>query len=104
MAEGVSVMAEKINRGNVQPGSVGHNLEPGMNHEQQRKDAAGYSTDLDMLTGGILCDAMMGGGPEVGNAYDKDPLGENRHMVTFTDEVMPEGGMGMGGGSDSNDR
>ena len=87
---------QKINRGNESYGG-GHNLTPGMDHEQQRKDAAGYSTSVDMVTGGMLCDAMAGGGPEVGNPRDRDPMGEEYNPLTWDSTMgMPTGSIGGG--------
>jgi hypothetical protein len=93
-------MAEKvqpIHRGNYPYGHVGHNLTPGMDHEMQREDAVGYSTDMEMLTGGVLADAMACGGPEVGNPRDRDPMGEEYNPLTWDASMgMPTGSIGGG--------
>ena len=76
------------------------NHTPGMDHEQQRRDAAGYSTSEEMVTGGILCNALDNGGMEVGNPRDLDPMSEEYHPLTYGDSIMPApasgGGMGDG--------
>ena len=60
-----------------------HNLTPGMDDAQAREDATGYTTTVEMLTGGVSEQWDVGGGPVVGLAYDQDELGEDREMVTW---------------------
>ena len=58
--------------------------EPGMDPEQAQSDRYGYKTSVDMVTGkGRLAALGEGAGPEVGNAYDEDPLGEEFANVTY---------------------
>jgi len=60
------------------------NLNPGMNQTQEEKDRAGFRIDVEMTTGGksIPCDELPAG-PEVGNPYDSDELGEEYGAVTY---------------------
>lgn len=61
-----------------------YNWEPGMNDDLAYADRAGYQTSVEMLTTGRPEDWSMFGGPEVGNQYDLDPMGEERSMTTFS--------------------
>lgn len=90
---------ERIYKGqNTYDRPVNHT--PGMDHEQQRRDAAGWSTGIEMVTGGVLCDAMHNGGMEVGNPRDLDPMSEEYNPLTYGDSIIPApatgGGMGDG--------
>lgn len=71
-------------------------LEPGMNDEQAQADRHGWRTTVGMVTGqGELEGALECGGPEVGNPYDVDPLGEDYKPVTYpTNIAMPPGKIG----------
>ena len=58
--------------------------EPAMDPEQAQADRHGYMTTVEMVTGkGRLAMLGDGAGPEVGNAYDEDPLGEEFANITF---------------------
>ena len=60
------------------------NVEPGMDDPQAAEDRRGWKTTVDMVTGkGLVAAANDGGGPEVGNQYDTDPMGEEYADVTF---------------------
>lgn len=61
------------------------NLEPGMDAPQLDKDRAGYRTTTTMVTGGEEEDVGECAGPEVGNPYSNDPMGEDREMITWTE-------------------
>ena len=58
-------------------------MTPGMDEGQAQKDRGGFRTEVEYLTGGTSYDADEGGGPEVGNPYDVDPMGEEYHGVTY---------------------
>lgn len=60
-----------------------YNLEPGMNDDLAYEDRAGFCTSIEMLTTGSPQDWNDFSGPEVGNPYDMDPMGEERTMMTF---------------------
>lgn len=61
---------------------------PGMDDPQAQSDRMGWTIPSGMPTGNSdRMDAMMGGGPVVGNQYDTDPLGEEYGAVTY-----PSGG------------
>lgn len=73
-----------------------YNWEPGMNDDLAYADRAGWQTSVAMLTGGCSEEYDLFGGPEVGNQYDLDPMGEERGMTTFsrdTPEAMDHIGM-----------
>ena len=53
--------------------------EPGMDEAQAQKDRQGFTTTVEMITGGMKKMVGDGTGPEVGNQYDTDPLGEERN-------------------------
>ncbi len=73
-----------------------YNWEPGMNDDVMLSDRAGYTTSVEMLTGGAPHEWDMFGGPEVGNQYDLDPMGEERGMTTFSmDDPKANGHIGM---------
>jgi len=73
-----------------------YNWSPGMNDELQYSDRAGYTTSMEMLTGGVPEDWDMFSGPEVGNQYDLDPMSEERSMTTFSQtDPMAKGMIGM---------
>jgi len=57
---------------------MGKTREPGMDESQAQMDREGFTTSVEMITGGVK--KMVGdmSGPEVGNQYDLDPLGEER--------------------------
>lgn len=72
------------------------NLNPGMNDEQAQRDRNGWETTADIVRGVPqmmhFCDQS---GPEVGNPYDTDPMGEEYGAVTFgTEEAGPAPGPG----------
>jgi len=70
-------------------------LTPGMNPGQMESDRKkGWHTTPNMLTEGEHHDLFDGGGPEVGNPYDIDPMGEEYHDVTFVGgkSSTPSGG------------
>jgi hypothetical protein len=52
--------------------------EPGMDEAQAQMDRQGFRTSVEMITGGVRKMVGEGTGPEVGNQYDVDPLGEER--------------------------
>lgn len=52
--------------------------EPGMDEGQAQKDRGGFRTTVENLTGGTTGMVGDGAGPEVGNPYSNDPLGEER--------------------------
>ncbi len=84
---------------------VHYDWEPGMNDDVMMSDRAGFTTSVEMLTTGRPEDWGVFGGPEVGNQYDLDPMGEERGMTTFSRENPQAKGMiGMmateGGGMD----
>lgn len=59
----------------------------GMNDDLAYADRAGWQTSVAMLTGGQPMDWDDLGALEVGNQYDLDPMGEDRGMTTFSDDV-----------------
>jgi len=72
-----------------------YNLEPGMNDELAYSDRAGWTTSVEMLTGGATMNWDELGGPEVGNQYDLDVMGEDRSMTTFSSGIpMAKGRIG----------
>ena len=74
------------------------NLEPGMDDPQAEADRKGWQTTVNMLTGaGERKDFTAGAGPEVGNNYDADPLGEEYGAVTYN----TADGAGTSGGGPS---
>lgn len=57
---------------------------PAMDDPQAQSDRMGWTIPPGMPTGNSdRMDAMMGGGPEVGNNFDEDPLGEEFKNVTY---------------------
>lgn len=57
---------------------------PAMNEGQAQSDRVNWKIPAGMTTGNSdIVDALAGGGPEVGNNYDGDPLGENYGGVTY---------------------
>ena len=72
-----------------------NNIEPGMDDPQAAVDRRGYVIGVDMVTGkGMVAAANDGGGPEVGNAYDSDPMGEEYSPVTYPSTSPDWGGTG----------
>jgi hypothetical protein len=66
--------------------------EPGMDDAQAQEDRHGWKTSVDMVTGkGRLAYFCDGAGPEVGNQYDPDPMGEEYNAVTYGGEPGPHG-------------
>ena len=58
--------------------------EPGMDDPQAAADRRGFKTTMEMVTGAGMVVAMNDmGGPEVGNQYDVDPMGEDYSAVTY---------------------
>jgi hypothetical protein len=66
----------------------------GMNDDVAYNDRSGYTTSVEMVTGGQAADWYCFGGLEVGNQYDLDPMGEERQKTTF--EESDEGPEAMG--------
>lgn len=67
------------------------NNQPGMNDAQKVADSKTYGTTWDMNGGGGSFKALGDmSGPQVGNPYDGDAMGENRSMITYP------GGSGKG--------
>ena len=58
-------------------------MTPGMDENQAQQDRGGFRTKIEYLTGGVSYNWDDGGGPEVGNPYDGDPMGENYQAVTY---------------------
>ena len=85
----------------------GYNWEIGMNDDLAYSDRAGWTTSVEMLTTGSPRDWDMFGGLEVGNNYDLDPMGEERHLATFSPSDPKAMGMigkaGMEGGAGMQD-
>ena len=70
--------------------------EPGMDDQQAALDRKGYTTTVDMVTGKGMVVAMNDmGGPEVGNPYCEDPMGEEYNAVTFVRNEPDWGGAPM---------
>lgn len=60
------------------------NQNPGMDEAQAQKDRGGFHIESEMTTGGkSISHDELPHGPEVGNPYDGDPLGEEYEAVTF---------------------
>lgn len=60
-------------------------MEPGMDDPQAQTDRSGWTIGAGMPTGNSdRVSVMAGGGPEVGNNYDEDPLGEEYKKVTYS--------------------
>jgi len=69
--------------------------EPGMDDPQAAADRRGFKTTVQMVTGAGDVVAMNdGGGPEVGNQYDADPMGEEYTAITFPSSEPDWGGAG----------
>lgn len=64
-----------------------YNWEIGMNDDVAYSDRAGWTTSVEMLTGGRPENWEAFGGLEVGNQYDLDPMGEQRTMSTFSNDA-----------------
>ena len=62
------------------------NLTPGMDKAQIDADRKGFRTTVQNVTGGETMDLGDDSGPEVGNAYGNDPMGEERSNITFVTE------------------
>ena len=74
-------------------------FEPGMDDDQAQEDRKGWKIPSGMPTGDNEVRAYSdGGGPEVGNPYDLDPMGEEYHPVTYADSSEAKGQMGSGRG------
>ncbi len=75
----------------------GYNWEPGMNDDLAYSDRAGWTTSLEMLTGGAAMDWGMFGSLEVApSQYEMDVMGEERGMGTFSaSEPAAKGKIGM---------
>lgn len=58
----------------------------GMDEEQMKKDRSGYTTTVQMVTGGQFEAALTDIGAEVGNPYDCDELGEEYEGITYTNQ------------------
>lgn len=69
----------------------------GMNDDLAYSDRAGWTTSMEMLTGGVAHDWTDFGSLEVGNQYDLDAMGEERSMTTFAegDGPMAKSHIGM---------
>jgi hypothetical protein len=65
---------------------MARNLEPGMDDPQAQADRKGWQTTVASLTGAGEANLSYEdrAGPEVGNNYDIDPLGEEYSPVTYT--------------------
>ena len=57
--------------------------DPNGHQAQAQADRKGWKTTTTMVTGGEQQDALALAGPEVGNPYDEDEMGENRGRVTY---------------------
>jgi len=72
--------------------------EPGMDDAQAAADRKGFRTTTEMVTGAGMVVAMNDmGGPEVGNQYDADPMGEDYSAVTYPTSEPDWGGSGSVG-------
>ena len=59
-------------------------LEPGMDDAQAQADRRGWAIPVTMPTGQNEIAAVgANAGPEVGNQYDVDPMGEEYSAVTY---------------------
>lgn len=58
---------------------------PGMDDSQAQSDRVGWTrTQASVLGPGEPRDYQAMAGPEVGNQYDRDPMGEEYEAVTYT--------------------
>lgn len=63
---------------------MAHNQNPGEDEAQAQKDRGGFRIDAEHTTGGkSLGVDELPCGPEVGNPYDGDELGEEYKGVTY---------------------
>lgn len=60
----------------------------GMDEEAMKKDRSGFSTTVQMVTGGQFEDALIDIGAEVGNPYDCDELGEEYEGITYSNQSV----------------
>lgn len=79
--------------------------EPGMDDPQAEKDRAGWEIDSGFPVGknrsAHFCD---GAGPEVGNPYDYDGLGEEYSAVTYGKEPDYPAGTAKGGSATASEQ
>lgn len=67
--------------------------EPGMDDAQAAADRRGFRTTMEMVTGaGNVVATNDMGGPEVGNQYDADPMGEDYSAITYPSSEPDWGG------------
>lgn len=60
------------------------NNQPGMNDAQKVADSKTFGTTFEMQAGGgVFKELGAMSGPQVGNPYDGDAMGENRSMITY---------------------
>lgn len=70
--------------------------EPGMDDPQAAMDRRGFVITDEMVTGKGRVVAMNdGGGPEVGNPYDCDPMGEEYEPLAYPASEPDWGGASM---------
>jgi hypothetical protein len=75
---------------------VKYNWGYGMNDDVAYNDRSGFTTSVEMVTGGVAEDFAVFGSLEVGNQYDLDPMGEERSKTTFSEgDPMAMGMVGM---------
>lgn len=55
----------------------------GMNDAQAKKDSGGFSSTVKATLEGEVNMVGDGAGPEVGNNYDADPMGETKSNLTY---------------------
>ena len=60
-----------------------YNEQPGNDYEQRNKDSVRWEVEPDMLLKGVLRPLGYCSGPQVGNPYDADALGEQREFMTY---------------------
>lgn len=57
--------------------------QPGMDNAQRDADSKTFAVPVEMLTSGKFMELGEMSGPQVGNAYDADALGEERAKITY---------------------
>jgi hypothetical protein len=63
--------------------SPDYNAQPGMNDEQRKADAITWKVDPKMMFEGELKELGCYEGPQVGNPFSGDAMGEERMKITY---------------------
>ena len=67
----------------VDPSDNGQMIQPGMDTPIRNRDSGTWPVESDLFFSGRFVELGTNSGPEVGNPYDVDEMGEERAMITY---------------------